>query len=73
MKDAWIALTNRVSIEVHPIEGRYSVAQKSSFMKKATEVVVKIIGCSPEDVVVSIVEHRPENVSRAGIPFSERG
>jgi phenylpyruvate tautomerase PptA (4-oxalocrotonate tautomerase family) len=42
-------------------------------MRKTTEAVVKIVHCSPEEVVVSIVEHRPENVSRAGIRFSERG
>jgi phenylpyruvate tautomerase PptA (4-oxalocrotonate tautomerase family) len=42
-------------------------------MKKATEAIVKIIDCSPEEVVVSIVEHLPGNVSRAGVPFTERG
>jgi len=66
-------VTNRVSIEIHHIEGRHSVAQKSEFMRKATEGVVKIIGCSPEEVVVSITEYKPENVSRARTPFTERG
>ena len=66
-------VTNRVSIEIHPIVGRYTTAQKSEFMERATEAVVKIIDCSPEEVVVSIVEHRPENVSRAGVPFTQRG
>ncbi|OLB47154.1 hypothetical protein AUH73_03540 [archaeon 13_1_40CM_4_53_4] len=66
-------MTNRVSIEIHPIEGRHSVAQKSEFMKRATEAVVKILNCSAEEVVVSIIEYRPENVSRAGTPFTERG
>jgi len=42
-------------------------------MKRATEAVVKVLGCSPEEVVVSIIEYRPENVSRAGTPFTERG
>jgi len=42
-------------------------------MKRATETVVKVLGCSPEEVVVSIIEYRPENVSRAGTPFTERG
>ncbi len=42
-------------------------------MRKATEAVVNIINCSPEEVVVSIVEHPPEDVSRAGVPFTERG
>ncbi len=65
-------MTNRVSIEIHPIEGRHSLIQKSEFMKKATEEVVKVLGCSPEEVVVSIVEYKAENVSRAGIPFTER-
>ncbi len=68
-----IEVTNRVSIEIHPIEGRHSAAQKSEFMRKATEAVVKVLGCSPEEVVVSIIEYKPENVSRAGTPFSERG
>lgn len=65
-------LTNRVVMEIHPIEGRYTSAQKSDFMRKATDAVVKILGCSPEDVVVRIQEHRPENVSRGGVPFTER-
>ncbi len=65
-------MPNRVSIEIHPIEGRHSVAQKSEFMKKATEAVVKVLGYSPEEVVVSIVEYKAENVSRAGVPFTER-
>ena len=54
------------------MEGRHSVAQKSEFMKKATEAVVNVLGCSPEEVVVSIVESKAENVSRAGVPFTER-
>ena len=66
-------LTNRVSVEIHPIEGSYSTAQKKDFMRRATEVVVEIIGCSAEEVVVSFVENRAENVSRAGVPFSQRG
>ena len=66
-------MPNRVSIEIHPIEGRHPATQKSEFMKRATEAVVKILGCSPEEVVVSIIEYRPENVSRAGTPFTERG
>jgi len=66
-------MTNRVSIEIHPIEGRHSVAQKSEFMKRATEAVVKSLNRSAEEVVVSIIEYRPENVSRAGTPFTERG
>jgi phenylpyruvate tautomerase PptA (4-oxalocrotonate tautomerase family) len=64
-------MPNRVSIEIHPIEGRHSVAQ-FEFMKKATEAVVKVLDCSPEEVVVSFVESKAENVSRAGIPFTER-
>jgi phenylpyruvate tautomerase PptA (4-oxalocrotonate tautomerase family) len=63
---------NRVSIVIHPIEGRYSIAQKSEFMKRATEAVVVVLGCSPEEVVVRIEETKLENVSRAGVPFSER-
>jgi phenylpyruvate tautomerase PptA (4-oxalocrotonate tautomerase family) len=66
-------MTNRVSIEIHPIEGRHSAAQKLEFMRKATDAVVKVIRCSPEEVIVRIVESKPENVSRAGVPFTERG
>ncbi len=66
-------LTNRVSIEIHPIEGKYSPAQRLEFMKRATETVVNILGCSPEEVLVSVIEHKADSVSRAGIPFSERG
>jgi phenylpyruvate tautomerase PptA (4-oxalocrotonate tautomerase family) len=65
-------MINRVSIEIHPIEGRHSAAQKSEFMRKATEAVGKFLSCSPEEVVVRITEDKPENVSRAGIPFTER-
>jgi 4-oxalocrotonate tautomerase family enzyme len=65
-------MPNRVSIEIHPIEGRHSAMQKSEFMKKATEAVVRVLGCSPEEVVVSIVEYKAENVGRAGVPFTQR-
>ncbi len=65
-------MTNRVSIEIHPIEGRHSSAEKSEFMKRATEAVVRVLGCSPEEVVVRVVESKAENVSRAGVPFTER-
>ncbi len=65
-------MTNRVSIEIHPIEGRHSSAEKSEFMKRATEAVVRVLGCSPEEVVVRVVEFKAENVSRAGVPFTER-
>ena len=66
-------MTNRVSIEIHPIEGRYSLAQRTEFMKKATEAVVEILGCNQEEVVVSLLEYKSENVSRGGLPFSQRG
>jgi len=41
-------------------------------MKRATEAVAKILGCSAEEVVVRIVEDKPENGSKAGIPFTRR-
>src|SRR5438445_3353740 len=41
-------------------------------MRRATEAVAKILGCSAEEVVVRTVEDKPENVSRAGIPFTRR-
>ena len=53
------------------MEGKYTSAQKRAFMRKATQAVVKTVGCAPEEVVVSILEQKPENVSRAGIPFTE--
>ena len=65
-------MTNRVSIEIHPVEGRHSAAQKSEFMRRATEAVVEVLDCSPEEVVVRIIEYKAENVSRAGIPFTRR-
>jgi len=67
-----VDVTGRVSIEIHPIEGKHSIAEKSDFMKRATEAVARILGCSAEEVVVRIVEDKPENVSRAGIPFTRR-
>ena len=66
-----VDVTNRVSIEIHPIKEKHSIAEKSDFMKRA-EAVARILGCSPEEVVVRIVEDNPENVSRAGIPFTRR-
>lgn len=66
-------MTNRVSIEIHPVEGRNSLAQKSEFMRRATEAVVKVLGCAPEEIVVRITEYKPENMSRAGTQFTERG
>jgi len=66
-----VDVTNRVSIEIHPIEGKHSIAEKFDFMKRATEAA-RILGCSAEEVVVRIVEDKPENVSRAGIPFTRR-
>jgi phenylpyruvate tautomerase PptA (4-oxalocrotonate tautomerase family) len=67
-----VDVTNRVSIEIHPIESRHSRAEKSEFMKRATQAVVRVLRCSSEEVVVRIVEDKPENVSRAGTPFTRR-
>jgi len=67
-----VDVTGRVSIEIYPIEGKHSIAEKSAFMKRATEAVAKILGCSAEEVVVRIVEDKPENGSKAGIPFTRR-
>lgn len=49
------------------------MTQKTEFMKKATAAVVKAIGCSQEEIVVSFLEYKPEDVIRGGIPFSQRG
>jgi len=67
-----VDVTGRVSIAIPSIEGKHSIAEKSDFMKRVTEAVARILGCSPEEVVVRFVEDKPENVSRAGIPFTRR-
>ncbi len=55
------------------VEGDHSVSQKLAFMKKATETVVRILHCPPEDVRVTILEYKRENMSRAGISVLESG
>lgn len=65
-------MTNSVLVEIHPVEGKYSASQKSQFMRRATDAVVEILGCSPQAVVIRIHEVKAENVSRGGIPLSER-
>jgi len=55
------------------VEGDHSVIQKLDFMKKATEAVVRILHCPPEDVRVTILEYKRENMSRAGISVLESG
>lgn len=66
-------LSNRVLIEIHPVEGKYSVFQKSEFMRRATDAAVEALGCSSEEVVIRIHEIRAENIGRGGVPFSRRG
>ena len=60
-------------VEVNMVEGDHSVSQKLAFMKKTTETVVRILRCSPEDVRVTILEYKRENVSRAGVSVLESG
>ena len=60
-------------VEINMVEGDHSVSQKLAFMKKATEVVVRILNCPPEDVRVTILEYNRENVSRAGVSVLESG
>ncbi len=55
------------------VEGDHSVDEKLAFMKKATEAVVRILHCPPEDVRVTIREYKRENVSRAGVSVLESG
>ncbi len=43
-------------VEINMVEGDHSVSQKLAFMKKATEVVVRILNCPPEDVRVTILD-----------------
>src|SRR3989442_5656915 len=43
-------------VEINMVEGDHSVSQKLAFMKKATEVVVRILNCPPEDASVIIVD-----------------
>jgi phenylpyruvate tautomerase PptA (4-oxalocrotonate tautomerase family) len=60
-------------VEINMVEGDHSMSQKLAFMKKATEAVVRILHCSPEDVRVTILEYKRENVSRAGTSVLESG
>jgi len=60
-------------VEINMVEGDHSVIQKLDFMKKATEAVVRILHCPPEDVRVTILEYKRENMSRAGISVLESG
>ena len=62
-----------VRVEINMVEGDHSVIEKLDFMKKATEAVVRILHCSPEEVRVTILEYKRENVSRAGISVLESG
>ena len=60
-------------VEINMVEGDHSVIEKLDFMKKATEAVVRILHCPPEEVRVTILEYKRENVSRAGISVLESG
>jgi len=60
-------------VEINMVEGDHSVSQKLAFMKKVTETVVRILHCPPEDVRVTILEYKRENMSRAGISVLESG
>ena len=60
-------------VEINMVEGDHSVIQKLDFMKKTTEAVVRILHCPPEEVRVTILEYKRENVSRAGISVLESG
>jgi phenylpyruvate tautomerase PptA (4-oxalocrotonate tautomerase family) len=55
------------------VEGDHTVDEKLAFMKKATEAVVRILRCPPEDVRVTILEYKRENASRAGVSVLESG
>jgi 4-oxalocrotonate tautomerase len=58
-------------IVVYMVEGRPQ-AQKTAMMKDITEAVVRNLSVPPEVVVVQIVEARPQDKSKGGIPFNER-
>ena len=60
-------------VEINMVEGDHSVNEKLTFMKKATEAVVRILHCPPEDVRVTILEYKKENTSRAGVSVLESG
>ena len=62
-----------VRVEINMVEGDHSVIEKLDFMKKATEAVVRILHCPPEEVRVTILEYKRENMSRAGISVLESG
>jgi 4-oxalocrotonate tautomerase family enzyme len=60
-------------VEINMVEGDHSVDEKLAFMKKATEAVVRILHCPAEDVRVTILEYKRENVSRGGVSVFESG
>ncbi len=60
-------------VEINMVEGDHSVDEKLAFMKKTTEALVRILHCAPEDVRVTILEYKRENVSRAGVSVLESG
>jgi phenylpyruvate tautomerase PptA (4-oxalocrotonate tautomerase family) len=60
-------------VEINMVEGDHSVDEKLAFMKKATQAVVRILRCPPEDVRVTILEYKRENASRAGVSVLESG
>jgi len=60
-------------VEINMVEGDHSVKQKIAFMRKATEAVVNVLHCPPDDVRVLIREYKRENVSRTGVTVLESG
>ncbi len=60
-------------VEINMVEGDHTVDEKLAFVKKTTEAVVRILHCPPEDVRVTILEYKRENVSRAGVSVLESG
>jgi phenylpyruvate tautomerase PptA (4-oxalocrotonate tautomerase family) len=60
-------------VEINMVEGDHTVDEKLAFMKKTTEAVGRILRCPPEDVRVTILQYKRENVSRAGVSVLESG
>ena len=58
-------------ITVKALERR-TVEQKRGLVKDITEAVIKNFKVEPENVMVYIIEHRTENISKAGKLYLDR-
>ncbi len=59
-------------VYVHIVAGR-TADQKRGLVQDITAAVVRHLKSDPANVLVQIVETSPENKSKCGVLFSERG